>query len=412
MARRSNKTAHVLNLLAGHDSQNTAEESGKNEESASPAAAAPENTAAGQPDAGNGVPSDGQAAKDESGSPAANHTVNANPEPVPVSTPAPAQNISVIDTTGEDPVAELIQKELSNQFEAQLAAASPDAGAAAKTQEEPADTQGVSDAPADAGTDSGAAAQSGTTEPVPSETASNSDAASSQPDTAPNSAGPASVQPDAASVPADPAPPKQDAATAQTDSASSDTTTVQQDTAQTAAAPVLQDAASDQQTAPSDQTDSASTDIATAQQDVSSAQQGAASDQTQTESASADTATAQQDTTTKSADMPAAGSPVPESAPASEPEPEPEPEFVYLNVMEEIVKDKIIYFMRQFDVCTCERCKADTVALAMNGLLPKYIVTTPAAVDPLISYYTNKLISDVTVEATKACMVIKDNPRH
>ncbi len=110
--------------------------------------------------------------------------------------------------------------------------------------------------------------------------------------------------------------------------------------------------------------------------------------------------------------MPAAGSPVPESAPASEPEPEPEPEFVYLNVMEEIVKDKIIYFMRQFDVCTCERCKADTVALAMNGLLPKYIVTTPAAVDPLISYYTNKLISDVTVEATKACMVIKDNPRH
>ena len=323
--------------------------------------------------------------KDESGSPAANHTVNTNPEPVPVSTPAPAQNISVIDTTGEDPVAELIQKELSNQFEAQLAAASPDAGAAAKTQEEPADTQGVSDAPADAGTDSGAAAQSGTTEPVPSETAS---------------------------VPADPAPPKQDAATAQTDSASSDTTTVQQDTAQTAAAPVLQDAASDQQTAPSDQTDSASTDIATAQQDVSSAQQGTASDQAQTESASADTATAQQDTTTKSADMPAAGSPVPESAPASEPEPEPEPEFVYLNVMEEIVKDKIIYFMRQFDVCTCERCKADTVALAMNGLLPKYIVTTPAAVDPLISYYTNKLISDVTVEATKACMVIKDNPRH
>ena len=48
MARRSNKTAHVLNLLAGHDSQNTAEESGKNEESASPAAAAPENAAAGR----------------------------------------------------------------------------------------------------------------------------------------------------------------------------------------------------------------------------------------------------------------------------------------------------------------------------------------------------------------------------
>ena len=104
-------------------------------------------------------------------------------------------------------------------------------------------------------------------------------------------------------------------------------------------------------------------------------------------------------------------SPAPEIS-SPEPEPEPEPEFAYLNVMERIVEDKIIYFMRQFDVCTCARCKADTVALTMNGLMPKYIVTTPAAVDPLLSYYTNRLISDVTVEATKACMTIKENPRH
>ena len=91
---------------------------------------------------------------------------------------------------------------------------------------------------------------------------------------------------------------------------------------------------------------------------------------------------------------------------------EPEPDFVVLNVMEHVVKDKIIYFMRQFDVCTCDRCIADTIALTLNGLAPKYIVTTPAAADPLLSFYTNKFISDMTVEATKACMVIKENPRH
>lgn len=103
------------------------------------------------------------------------------------------------------------------------------------------------------------------------------------------------------------------------------------------------------------------------------------------------------------------------SEPAAEPNaatPDPEPDFVRLNVMEGIVKDKIIYFMRQFDVCTCDRCVNDTIALTMNGLLPKYIVTTQAAVDPLMSYYTNRLISDVTVEATKACIIVKDNPRH
>ncbi|WP_251388146.1 late competence development ComFB family protein [Mediterraneibacter agrestimuris] len=90
----------------------------------------------------------------------------------------------------------------------------------------------------------------------------------------------------------------------------------------------------------------------------------------------------------------------------------PEPEFVHVNIMEEIVRDKIIYFMRQFDCCTCDRCIADAIALTLNGLMPKYIVTDPAAKDPLISLYTNRFIPDVTVEATKACMIIKENPRH
>lgn len=101
-----------------------------------------------------------------------------------------------------------------------------------------------------------------------------------------------------------------------------------------------------------------------------------------------------------------------ESAESSNNIGEKEPEFVVLNVIEQIVRDKIIYFMRQFDVCTCERCLADTVALTLNGLKPKYLVTPPAAVSPLISFYTNKYISDITVEATKACMTVKENPRH
>ena len=95
-----------------------------------------------------------------------------------------------------------------------------------------------------------------------------------------------------------------------------------------------------------------------------------------------------------------------------EEEPQEESDFVVVNLMERIVRDKIIYFMRQFDVCTCDRCIADTTALTLNGLAPKYIVTMPAAVDPLLSLYTNKFISDITVEATKACIIIKENPRH
>lgn len=121
---------------------------------------------------------------------------------------------------------------------------------------------------------------------------------------------------------------------------------------------------------------------------------------------------------------PEAELPTLESEPSAEPEPvaepestvvsepEPEPEFVRINVMERIVSDKIIYFMRQFECCTCEKCVADTIALTLNGLPPKYIVTEPVAEAPLLSFYTNHFISEITVEATKACMTVKENPRH
>ncbi len=122
----------------------------------------------------------------------------------------------------------------------------------------------------------------------------------------------------------------------------------------------------------------------------------------------------------ETSDTVAASEPQPAPKPAAAAEPgtvsgpeiPEEPEFIALNLMERIVRDKIIYYMRQFDVCTCPRCVADTIALTLNGLPPKYIVTTPAAVDPLISFYTNKFIADITVEATKACITIKENPRH
>lgn len=103
-----------------------------------------------------------------------------------------------------------------------------------------------------------------------------------------------------------------------------------------------------------------------------------------------------------------------ETAPAESalPAATPEPDFVRLNVMERIVQDKIIYFMREFDVCTCDRCVSDAVALTLNGLAPKYAVVDRAAVAPLSDFYTNKFITEVTVEAMKACNVVKENPRH
>lgn len=251
MARKSNKTAHVLNLLSGHEEEQ--ETSGSAETAEAEAAARPA----------------------------------ARPE-------APMQNISVIDTTEEDPLTALIHSKLSDGLEAQEAA-----------------KQGT-----EAGSLSGSGAPTKDEEMAPAETALVETA------------------------------PEEDASPALTPKEE---------------APV--------ETAPTE--------------DASSAP--APKEEAPVETTPAESA------------LPAAA---------------PEPDFVRLNIMERIVQDKIIYFMREFNVCTCDRCVSDAVALTLNGLAPKYAVVDRAAVAPLSDFYTNKFITEVTVEAMKACVVVKENPRH
>ncbi len=305
MARKSNKTAHVLNLLAGHDSSQPAADEA--------------------PDTTPSVKTSADAASSEVSVEAA----SAKPaEAETVASAASVQNISVIDTTGEDPVADLIQQKLSAQFEEPVSNTSEvlnddsmDEDSSAKVIESAND---VSDS-----------------------------------DNSANGGGSSSLS-GFADTPAVP-----DTADSYSIETVSDNVTVPTPEPAPAPAPVSVPTPEPVPSVPIPDPES----------------------------------------------VPGPG---PTTVPKQEPVPEsePEPDFVYVDIMESIVKDKIIYFMRQFDVCTCDRCVADTIALTMNGLIPRYIVTSPAAVDPLISFYTNKLISDVTVEATKACIIVKDNPRH
>lgn len=102
----------------------------------------------------------------------------------------------------------------------------------------------------------------------------------------------------------------------------------------------------------------------------------------------------------------------PEMPRASEELVEEEPSYQYVNVMEKIVNDEVIYFMREFDMCMCDRCIADTKALALTNMPAKYIVKEKSAIPPLMNFYANKFIGYVTVELTKACTVVKQIPHH
>lgn len=93
-------------------------------------------------------------------------------------------------------------------------------------------------------------------------------------------------------------------------------------------------------------------------------------------------------------------------------EPEEMDGYVFYNIMERIVKDKAMKYMKQFGNCTCRRCEADTIALALSKLPPKYVVAKEDSVSPLVNFYEDHFAGQVIVEITKACIVVNKNPRH
>ena len=112
--------------------------------------------------------------------------------------------------------------------------------------------------------------------------------------------------------------------------------------------------------------------------------------------------------------------PAPEQEPAQAgaetPEAEPEPDemegYVFYNIMEKIVQDKAMKYMKQFGNCTCKRCEADTIALALSMLPPKYVVVKKDSVSPLLNFYEDHYAGQIIVEITKACITVNRNPRH
>ncbi|BDF35668.1 hypothetical protein CE91St62_37310 [Lachnospiraceae bacterium] len=96
----------------------------------------------------------------------------------------------------------------------------------------------------------------------------------------------------------------------------------------------------------------------------------------------------------------------------SVPEPEEDLDFAYVNVMETLVQERVLEYMEQFGICTCPRCIADTSALALTQLPPKYVVVSKAAISPLMNFYSKKYAGHITVEITKACIQVGDVPHH
>ena len=92
---------------------------------------------------------------------------------------------------------------------------------------------------------------------------------------------------------------------------------------------------------------------------------------------------------------------------------ETRPGYRVVNIMEEILTPELILdALKSNDTCTCSRCQADVKALMLTRLPPKYIVADNTTVPMLLTFYRNKFRVAVLSQSMRACMEVKEHPRH
>jgi competence protein ComFB len=62
--------------------------------------------------------------------------------------------------------------------------------------------------------------------------------------------------------------------------------------------------------------------------------------------------------------------------------------------------------------CSCERCQLDIIALALNRLPARYVVTEQGNVYVKALYAERQLTSDVIRELSNAALVVQGKPNH
>ena len=83
------------------------------------------------------------------------------------------------------------------------------------------------------------------------------------------------------------------------------------------------------------------------------------------------------------------------------------------NYMEDIVKDALEGLLSdKDDICKCQKCKMDIIALALNRLPPKYVVSDRGIVYAKLQEVDIQFRTDVVRELAKAIAHITKNPQH
>ncbi|MCI8649005.1 MAG: late competence development ComFB family protein [Anaerotruncus sp.] len=87
-------------------------------------------------------------------------------------------------------------------------------------------------------------------------------------------------------------------------------------------------------------------------------------------------------------------------------------ETILKNAMELIVQQKLEDMLPKMDCCKCDICRMDVMAIALNRLPPKYVVSTQGEVYSRAAAMSVQRSTDITAAIVEAIQLVKEKPRH
>ena len=83
-----------------------------------------------------------------------------------------------------------------------------------------------------------------------------------------------------------------------------------------------------------------------------------------------------------------------------------------INVMEQIVDEKLEQMLKDENCCKCERCLEDMKAMALNKLPAKYVSTHNGELFTKLLFMMRQSSADINVAVSNAIKVVSESPSH
>ena len=82
------------------------------------------------------------------------------------------------------------------------------------------------------------------------------------------------------------------------------------------------------------------------------------------------------------------------------------------NFTEEIVRQNVDDRLKAGDLCGCEKCRLDLMAIMLNRLPPKYYVTDVGGLHLKTGLFKAQYSIDLAVALTEAISIVSRTPQH